>query len=147
MTYDKFKSYTKEENDLLIQFCKDNNIKNIRMEEFFFELNGKSYRISRFRPSRLTTGENTHPLPWEVSANKCDIVFIKARRSQVMDIYNALKEGRDLSTLKKKKIKREEPKEEQIEEATPEPVQKPTPQISSQKKKQNALNSLLGKKR
>lgn len=146
MTYDKFKRYSEEENRALIKFCKDNNIKNVNMREFFFELNGKSYRVSSFRPSKVSDFE-TNPLPWLDTAGKCDIIFIKAKRSLVPDIYNALKEGRDLSTLKKKKVKPEEPKEEIKEEVQPEPIQKSTPQISSVQKKQNALNSLLGKRR
>ena len=129
--------YSKEENERIRKFCKENNISNPSAFEFFFELNGKAYRVSPFDHPKLT-GFDTTALPW-VNATKCNIIFIKARKGQIIDIYNALKEGRDLRSLKRKKE----------EQPVPTPVAKPEEKAINRtvSKKQSALDSLLNKRR
>lgn len=142
MNIKEFRSHTEEANRELREYCIKNNIKNIKDKEFYFTMNGKQYRVSRCK-IQLTEKE-TNSLPW-IEASKCDIISIRIKdRYHLIDIYEALKEGKDLRSLKLKK------RTVKAETATPvaEPEEKPVvPLTRPISKKQSALDSLLGSKR
>ena len=117
-------------------FCKENGIKK-NGSEYFFTIDDKHYRLSMTRV-KLTEIETVH-LPW-VNASKNSIIMIKAPGYRLEEVYMAIKEGRDLKTLKRKKNST----------ATPvvKPEEKPVAQIKTRvNAKENALNQLLGGKR
>ncbi len=142
--FEKYSTYTKEEAKALNDFCKENGIRHIGME-FYFELNDHLYRIAPFTHIKTTSPELVR-LPWLPDGAKCEnIIFIKANNWQVKEIYTALKEGRPLSTVRRKREVSLEAKPEEkpvVSQKVNAPVSVVRPN-----KKQEALNSLLGGKR
>lgn len=143
--FKEFRSQTEEANRELREYCEANGIKNINNKEFWFSLNGKTYRVSRYRAK--LTDKDTKSLPW-IDVTKVNVVSIKIRNQyNVIDVYEALKEGKDLRSIKLKKRISNQVSEEEVATPVAKPEEKPIIQNRTATKKQSALNSLLGKRR
>lgn len=145
--FNEFKAQTEEANRELREYCEVNGIKNIKNKEFWFSLNGKTYRVSRYRAK--LTDKDTKSLPW-IDVTKVNVISIKIRNQyNLIDVYEALKEGKDLRTIKlKKRSSSNQVPEKEIATPVAKPEEKPTIiRNRTATKKQSALNDLLGGKR
>jgi hypothetical protein len=91
------KKALEEENSKIAKFCEEHNITWAK-QEFFFELFGLSFRVSRFGPKvsgaislheKLLCLENT-------SVDKSDVIHIKGAKKDIIRIYNDLVNGIEL---------------------------------------------------
>lgn len=127
----KYQVYSKQDEDELNKYCLENHIKRVK-DEFYFELNGQKYRISRYS----VTVSNSSSIPSFVSERaKNPTVYIKGKRSEVKQIYESIKDG---SYFKKKEEEVKVKEAEIVEEAA-----KPDPHD----KVENLLDFLMKGKR
>lgn len=120
---DQFRVYSKEDEQRLNQFCKDNQITR-NQDEFYFEIDEQKYRISRYtvkvsKESIIQLGAFKMHKP---------TIYIKAKRSEVERIYKTLKWGTEKEkeeilnppkpspkqTVSKKEVKSKSPKQENL---------------------------------
>lgn len=145
--FNEFRIKTEEANRELREYCEVNEIKNINNKEFWFSINGKTYRVSRYRAK--VSDKDTKSLPW-IDVAKVNVISIKIRNQyNLIDVYEALKEGKDLRTIKlKKRSSLNQFSEKEIATPVAKPEEKPTIiRNRTVNKKQSALNDLLGGKR
>lgn len=86
-----FKVYSREDEDKLNAFCKEHNITR-NNDEFYFELEGVQYRISRYSIGMSSTQTRGLKNPKKFSYQK-PTVYFKAKRNMVRLIYNSLVAG------------------------------------------------------
>ena len=127
-----YRVYSQEEEDKLNEFCKEHNIKRSG-DEFMFEINHRRYRISRYAIKVSDTNKNAYKV---AKAKPMSIVYIKAKRSEVIDIYNSIVENGKYIPIKK------EPKN-----PTPPPHEEVHHEESSREKQNSLINNLLNYRR
>lgn len=75
-------------------FCRVNNIyQSSSGDSYYFELNGKNYRVSNH--SVEASNQNSGGR-WHKEGREKDTTYIHASKTRIMDIYNALKQGKKL---------------------------------------------------
>ena len=75
-------------------FCRVNNIhQSSSGDSYYFELNGKNYRVSNH--SVEASNQNSGG-QWHKEGREKDTTYIHASKTRIMDIYNALKQGKKL---------------------------------------------------
>lgn len=76
------------------KFCKDNNIsQSLSSDSYYFTINGQEYRVSNH--SVEASNRNSHG-KYHSDGRKDDVIYIHASKTRIMDIYNALKDGKQL---------------------------------------------------
>lgn len=97
--------YDEEEELRIKEFCKENGIRRSG-KEYYFTIDNTEYLIS---PHKVEVSDTTtNVLPW-IKAGKCNIVIIRAKKSEVINIYNTIK-----STPKPEEPKVSKPKEQPV---------------------------------
>lgn len=141
MSFDisKVKTYSDEELKRIDDFCSANNIKQIG-REFYFTLNNQKYRFS-YNLIGLTDSETRSLI--RRKADTCNIITIRARKGDLIWIYECLRDGKPLKRPKKVEVPSPTP-------VTPPPqtevIEKPKQEVKKDKKKE-AMNALLKKGR
>lgn len=145
------KSYKAKKKEL-DDFCRANGIIQ-NQEEFFFEIKGIHFQVSRFaiKPTNAISVKERLTQMDDDDVSRNEIILIKGNKSNIMRIYNDLKDGVEIDfcgnrigEAKTEEVKVQEP------EPTPEPEpiieEEPEVQITRQQQRQQALNSLFKKR-
>lgn len=98
----KIREYA-EKMDRIDDFCRENNIsKSANSDSYYFELNGKKYRVSNHSVESSNRGayeEGTHEQIRELyhpEGREKDTIYIHAGKTRIMEIYENLKAGKEL---------------------------------------------------
>ena len=142
------KSYKARKKEL-DEFCRANNITQ-NQEEFFFDIKGVHFQVSRFaiKPTNAISVKERLTQMDDNDVSRNEIILIKGNKSNIMRIYNDLKDGIEIDFCGNRIGEaKTEPTKPEIPD-TPEPVApEPTIQpISRAEQRQQALNSLFKKR-
>lgn len=98
----KIREYA-EKMDRIDDFCSKNNIsRSANSDSYYFELNGKKYRVSNHSVESSNRGayeEGTHEQIRELyhpEGREKDTIYIHAGKTRIMEIYENLKAGKEL---------------------------------------------------
>ena len=98
----KIREYA-EKMDRIDDFCSKNNIsRSANSDSYYFEINGQKYRVSNHSVESSNRGayeEGTHEQVRELyhpEGREKDTIYIHAGKTRIMEIYENLKDGKEL---------------------------------------------------
>ena len=100
-----FKVYSREDEEKLNAFCEEHGITRC-CDEFYFDLNGVHYRISRFK-IKISDTSGRGGIPKAKFRFQTDTVYFQAKRNMVRLIYNSLVAGYSEEDIKKELERRQ----------------------------------------
>lgn len=91
-----------EKMDEIQRFCEEHGIDcSASMDSFYFEINGQKYRVSDYTVAQSNRGayDDVHGKKRELyhpEGERDDTVYITASKTRIVDIYEALADGKTL---------------------------------------------------